>query len=387
MAIWNREQLKDVAGKCGVPCASIYLPTARLGADAQQNPIRLKNLINLAEEQLVAAGVRSSEARELLAPARDLVDDSAFWRHVADGLAIFCAPDFFRHYRVPLQVEQLVVASERFHLKPLLSLLAGNGRFFMLALSKKGFRLLEGTRDWFREIELPNVPHSLDEALRFDVLEKQRQWHTETAPPAPAKQGERRPIYFGMGGGGEDEKANIERYVHEIAKGVNDLIEEERAPLVLAAADFICGMYRKVNGYPHLLDEEIAGSPDLVSSQDLHARAAQVVHPHFLAAQRAAADQYRRFAGTQRAANEIEKTVPAATFGRVESLFAPDKVQQWGRFDPATSRVELHAAPEPGDQDLLDLAAVQTLMSRGAVYIVPQNEIPGGGRLAAVFRY
>jgi hypothetical protein len=394
MAIWTTEQLKDVAEKAGVPCASIYLPTHRAGMDTQQDPIRLKNLLHDAEERLVAAGARRPEARELLAPAQNLLTDGAFWRQLAAGLAIFCAPGFFRYFRVPLRMEPLVVTTRSggFHLKPLLRLLSGNGHFFVVALSKKQFRLIEATRDLFWEVALPNVPQSLEETLRFDVLEKQRQWHTETAPPAPPRKGqrglgERQPIYFGMGGGGEDEKDGIERYAREVAKGIYDLIEEERVPLIVAAAEPLAGLYRKVNRYPHLLEEAIAGSPDLVKSEDLHARAWQLVQPRFLAAQRAAADQYRRFAGTNLASNEVDTIVPAATFGRVELLFAPVGVQQWGRFDPSQSRVEGHADPQPGDQDLLDLAAVQTLLNRGAVYIVEPSEVPGGGRLAAVFRY
>jgi len=39
-----------------------------------------------------------------------------------------------------------VVVSDRFHLKPLLPLLTGDGRFYILALSQNQVRLLQGTR-------------------------------------------------------------------------------------------------------------------------------------------------------------------------------------------------------------------------------------------------
>jgi hypothetical protein len=42
---------------------------------------------------------------------------------------------------------------------------------------------------------------------------------------------------------------------------------------------------------------------------------------------------------------------------------------------------------EEGSEDLLDFAAVQTILSDGAVYILEGDEMPGGNKAAAVYRY
>jgi hypothetical protein len=42
---------------------------------------------------------------------------------------------------------------------------------------------------------------------------------------------------------------------------------------------------------------------------------------------------------------------------------------------------------ENGDEDLLDLAAIQTLTNRGQVYVIPQGEMPGQALAAAILRY
>jgi len=47
----------------------------------------------------------------------------------------------------------------------------------------------------------------------------------------------------------------------------------------------------------------------------------------------------------------------------------------------------LHEEAKPGDEDLLDLAAVQTLLNGGTVYAVELEKVPDGASLAAVFRY
>jgi hypothetical protein len=82
--------------------------------------------------------------------------------------------------------------------------------------------------------------------------------------------------------------------------------------------------------------------------------------------------------------------LPAARHGRVDSLFVALGVQKWGKFDAATGGVDIHEERQPGDQDLLDLAAVQTFASAGNVYAVDPAQVPGGERhspVAAVFRY
>ena len=74
-----------------------------------------------------------------------------------------------------------------------------------------------------------------------------------------------------------------------------------------------------------------------------------------------------------------------ATFPRQSQL-----VQQWGKLETNGGDVKLHDAREPGDQDLLDLAAVETLAHAGKVYAVEPDRVPSpsaGSAVAAVFRY
>jgi len=91
--------------------------------------------------------------------------------------------------------------------------------------------------------------------------------------------------------------------------------------------------------------------------------------------------------GTWLASDAIEEALPAAFYGRVESLFVALDQEQWGRFDPATNTLALHTEAESGDVDLLDVAAIQTLLHGGKVYAVERTEMPGDSLVAAVFRY
>jgi len=61
--------------------------------------------------------------------------------------------------------------------------------------------------------------------------------------------------------------------------------------------------------------------------------------------------------------------------------------QQWGSFDPDDNTLVLNAAAKAGDEDLLDLVAVQTLLKGGTVYALEPEVMPNQVPVAAIFRY
>jgi hypothetical protein len=334
---------------------------------------------------LQAGGLRKSEVEALLKPASKLIKDSLFWQKESDGLAIFASPQVTHHYRLPLDLKELVVVADRFHVKPLLPLLSGDGRFYVLALSQDEIRLLEGTRYTVEKLDLENAPRSLADALRFDDPERRLQFHTASGPSGG--RGSRRAIFYGQGALSGDEKDNILRYFQELNTGVQDLLAGERAPLVLAGVDYLLPIYQEANGYAFLVDEGVLGNPDDLSAKELHRRAWAIVQPRFAKEREEALSRFRQLANTDRALDELEKVVPATYHGRVETAFVALDVQRWGSFDPATNEIKLHRDTEPGDRDLLDSVAVQTLLNGGTVYAVEPQQMPSQASVAALFRY
>jgi hypothetical protein len=384
MYLLNRAEVRALIDERAKKCVSVYLPTHRSGSEIQQDPIRFKNLLKQAEERLANGEMRRPEAQAILQPAQRLLDDGVFWRHQSDGLAVFASPDTFRCYRLPYSFSELVVVTERFHVKPLLTLLSGDGRFYILAISQKQVRLLLGTRHSVFEVNVENLPKSLADALGVEEREKQLQFHT--AVPGSS------PIFHGHGGGTDEtvHKKDLLRYFKQIDKALKDFVAVERTPLVLAAVDYLHPIYREANTAVELIDEGIVGNPDGLSRTELHDRAWTLLEPYFAKAQERAAARFLDLAGTDKASGDLGEIVPAAHHGRVESLFVAVGVQQWGRYDSATGTVETHESHESGDQDLLDLAAVETLAHAGDVYAVGPDKVPGSetaSPVAAVFRY
>jgi len=376
------DELKALVRQNVGVCASIFMPTHRAGAETRQDPIRFKNLLREAEEGLRALGLRSTQVRGLLEPARRLLTDSTFWRHQSDGLAVFAAVDLFRFYRLPLDLAELVVVGERCHIKPLLPLFMGDGHFFILALSQNQVRLLEGTRHSVDEIDLEGVPTSLVEALG-EGGEKQLQFHTRTGAPGA---GERAAGFHGHDPA-DEAKDRIFRYFRQVNEGLSQVLRDERAPLVLVGVDYLLPLYKEANTYAHLLDQGITGNPEALTPAELHGRAWEIVHPRFLEARQVARAQYQELVGTGRTSTTIQEVVPAACHGQVEVLFVAVGVQRWGHFVPEANAVHLSGEPTPGDEDLLDFAAVQTILNSGTVYAVEPENVPDGAPLAAIFRF
>ncbi len=369
-------------------CISLFLPTHRAGPEGQQDPVRLRKQIREVENLLLLSKGRATQTESLLKPLQALLEDQQFWLHPSDGLAIFRSSDVFRAYRIPYSLKEQVVVTNHFYLKPLLPFLTNDGRFYILALSQNTVRLLECTRYSVYELLLPEtVPQSLAEDSVYDNPDNHVRYHSSSSGSSVGKGGRGAVIFYGQGVGIDDTKAHLLRYFQHIDRGLHELLHMETAPLVLAGVDYLLPIYREANTYPHLLEAGVTGNPDRRAAETLCEHAWTVVEPYFLKAQQEAAAQYRAYAGTKRATSTIKEVVPAAAAGRVESLFVAIDREQWGIFDPTIGLLHVHKEARFGDDDLLDIAATQTLLHGGVVYAVNQASMPETTSVAAVFRY
>ena len=380
----RREDIEDLLQLPGRPRISIYMPTFRAGVETQQNPIRLKNLLRSVQETLEESGMESTDAAELMTPVRELVDDQAFWQTASDSLAIFRSPEVFRTYRLPAALDELVLVNDRFHLKPLFTLLAEDQPFYVLALSLKNIRLIAATRHHAEELEIPGVPHSLTEALG-DLTRRYSQFQVGTSSKTVA----RSPIFHGHGTGEDNLKAEIVQFFNLADKALLKYMDRD-VPVVLAGVEYLLPRYKETTEHPKVLDEGLTGSAEGLSPEELRDIAWEIVEPVLTADRRRAAERYGDLLGTGRASSRYEEILPAAHDGRIDTLFVARGVRLWGTYDEKKREVRLQEdqdLAQKGGEDLLDLAAVRTFLNGGKVYAVPQQEVPDGQAMAAVFRY
>ena len=267
----SREQLTALAGVEAAPAISIYLPTHTKGREVRQDPIRFKNAIDRVSEQLVEAGHRRPDAEALLSEARRLLDDQEFWRHQGLGLAVFVARDLLQIHKLPQEMPEMQRIGPRPHIKPLLPLLADDGRFYVLTAQADDTRLYVGSRHGLAEVEA-DIPRSVADVSAETDYESTR----HASPPArPRTAG-----HIGMPASqnfGEDPEEQRKTQFVEHLRRVHSALERhlggDRAPIVLVGQPEIQGHLRALAKNITFHEEGVQADPNSLDEEQLHARA------------------------------------------------------------------------------------------------------------------
>lgn len=385
MDLITHAQLRGLVETGIAPCISIYLPTHTGSRDLRQDPIELKNRLQEAEQRLVDRGMRGTEARDLLEPARRLLDDGDFWAANTTGLAIFLCPNFFRVYRLPVGVEANLTVNERFEVKPLLPLLEGK-LFYILAVSRNDARLLECTPTSCRFIPLPeDVALSVKDSVHGeDEHQTDTMKHSvDTSNPFSAGG-----AFHGQGTEiGKSEQADFDFFLRQLDDGVRRAIREDDAPLVLAGADSTTPYYRLQSKHKHLVPKSIDGNHEHTANEMLHQHGLELMEPIWHEKLNAMQERFGTALAQQKASASVRDVVTAALEGRVDTLFVSPNLTKWGQVDEVAHSVAVHDREKELDIDLIDEAAVRTLLTSGTVVVCAPEEIPGNGELAAIYRY
>lgn len=380
----TRNDLKSLAEAASSCCVSIYLTAPRAGEETRESPYRLKLLLQEARARFLEKGVDKRQAARLLQPFEALLDDYPFWQHQFGGVGLFVTDDFFRAHQTSYAVSDRVIIGERFHVKPLLPMWAGDGEFLLLTLSKNAVALYRASRFAFERVPLENVPQSEAEALRFDDPEKSLQVH----PGQPGGRGEQTAIIHGHGAAREEAKERTLRFFHFVNRGLKPHLSDEQAPLLLAGVDYYLPLYRQANSYPHLVDAIVPGNPEEVREEELHRAAWKVMEPHFGQKRKQAFEAIEQGLANGRATDDLEQAVSSACQGRADTCFVALEEHCWGAYDASTAKIRILDRTDRLAVDLLDLAVTETLIKGGNVFPAAQShELPGGGPIAVLNRF
>ena len=170
------EQLDTIQGET---CISIFIPTHRAGEAVLQgkDALHLKNQLKHIKNKLEQEEMGPREVDTLLAPIKELLDDSEFWRHQSDGLAIFRSDSYFEKYTLPIHFEAFNYVANGFYAKPLLPMFTGDGTFYVLALELETVKLYECTRHSIVDVVIDDlVPSRMEDRVGYDYEQKSLQY-------------------------------------------------------------------------------------------------------------------------------------------------------------------------------------------------------------------
>jgi hypothetical protein len=362
------------------PHVTVVIPSTPLPSDRQKNEIRLKNRIADADAQLESLGLDERRRTAVLGPLVEARDGGTFWpaEPLDGGMAAYTSGDGLTRIALPQRPRELTVVGWRYHLKPVLEAKSRIGSFNLLAISQNDVRLFAGDHDGLRPLDLAGrAPRSLEESAGHDLTEPNLQHHAGHRGSAEA-------IYHTHGGGKDDVTPELKRFLREVDRAVQDLIEREE-PLVLAGVDFMVALYREVSDLPSVMEEELHGNVEHLSAAELHQRARELVENEVARRNREAAAALGDAAGSRAATDDTDEALLAALEGRVDEIVVAADREDWGYVDEGAH--EVRHRDELPREDLLDRAAVETWLHGGRVRVLPAEDMPGGRLLCASLRY
>ncbi|MFO7847397.1 MAG: hypothetical protein R6V27_12600 [Balneolaceae bacterium] len=373
----SEKTVDEIMEKNGNPLISVTMPTHRKGEEIKQDPIRFKNLLNSVSDKLINMGLKQTEIDEFLNPARELLEKPMFWSHQDHGLVVYLAKDHFDYYQLPYEVEEKAYVNTHFLITPILPMVSMDGTFNVLAISRKNSRLLRCTRNETEDITPQNVSTNVDDYLEV-TQEKELQFHTG----ADGNQA----MFFGHGGGEEDQKAVLEAYFRELEKGITGTLKRDENPLILVGLEDNLAFYKSINSYGRTVEDTLDANPDEWKDSDLREHGWKVIQNYFLKDMYQSLDNFGERTG-KKVSNNLSEVIESTVMGKSKTIFITKGENRWGRYDDETHEVHLTDKPSNGDVDLLNWLAVKGRETGSKVYILPREEMPMKSTVAAEYRF
>jgi hypothetical protein len=375
-------EIKEFAGAPG-PWVTIFLPADGLGGRNKSLAARLQKAIDSAEEKLRERQLTLDQIQRLLDPLRSsatTLEEEAQQR----TLALFRSADELKTYWLPDEQNKTVVVADNVYIRPFLKNIEGEWVFYILALSQKDVRLLRCNERSSEEIDVKDYfTPNIDDYLAF----KKPDHVLDNRITAGPSVGSGTSIMFGTGTEAERKDEYLLHFYKQVNDGVVGLLRgQERMPLVLCGVQQSLSAYRRVNGWSNTPEEGVHGAPNGLRGGEMHARALDVLKRMRERELDDILAQHDRQAGEIAQAG-VDDIVRFAYEGRVLNLFVAEQANVLGRFDEGQFRARAHQTDRPGDEDLVNAAAVQTLLHGGRVHALPQARLPGNRPMACIARY
>jgi hypothetical protein len=164
-------------------------------------------------------------------------------------------------------------------------------------------------------------------------------------------------------------------------------LHEDRAPIILAGVKSLLPMFEQANDSLPLVKEGIVGNPEERNPQQLHHSAVAILEKKLMNEMEDEKNRYFDFSKKELSTSEVDTIVRSAYHGRMDVLFYTPDIHIWGKYDPEGGEIERHEKYQDGDDDLIDIAAVTTLLRGGKAYQMPHDEMPEQKKIAGILRY
>ena len=360
---------------------SLYQPTHRHRPENKQDLIRFNNLIQKIENSLEER-YENKDIKGIMKPFKEIAEDKEFWNNTADGLAILSNGEKCIVYKLQRTVEELALVSDRFHIKPLIRHFQSDDRYHLLGLDRKEFKLYEGNRYGFEEIELdPDIPRTIEDVLGDEYSE---------AYLNPGSYGGAggTPMYHGHGGRKDEIDKDTEKFFRYIDKFVLDNYSNPmQIPLILVALDEHHGIFRNITSNQYLMEKGVKQDFTALDMKQMRENAWQVMEPFYLEKTEKLIERYNVQRSKSLASDDLAEISRAALENRVDLILLEADRSIAGKINSETGQLKREDKEGSEFDNVLDELAKMIFENKGNVIILPKERMPSTTGAAAIYRY
>ncbi|WP_245345838.1 hypothetical protein [Arthrobacter sp. CAN_C5] len=178
-------------------------------------------------------------------------------------------------------------------------------------------------------------------------------------------------------------------FVANVAKAAEHILTAHPQPFVLVADAEISGHFQQSNDLGPLLAGTVDTNPHALDPHELHRLAYAKVRERLDRGRMKSLSDAAALLGRgdATATNSLADIVRASHQGRIRTLLLRDGAPAWGRYDRKTDKVEMDLTPGNVSEDLLDVAATETLQHGGDVHVMSVDDLPADTEAVAILRY
>jgi len=361
----NRQDIIKIQSYSSYPSVSILMPTHRTFPDNQQDPIRLRNLVNQANQRLLGEfeKKRVSGIMENLTKKTEGID----FNHLQDSLAIFVNDNFSTMFMFPFPVKERATIDKTFETRDLVFAYNRSQPYYVIVINEKQIKFYLCVRENLSEVTHPSLPmtnivHEIKEGRIGDASYNDRIRENE------------------------ERQKNFLREADALLK---EFAAAEETPFLITGTQRQISMYREVTRFPNLILGTLKGSYENSSASEISKLVWPIAKEGFANKRKEVLNEVDKAISSKKFASGIDEVWELANEGRGKTLLTEINFE----YPAIASSNGLQLVPseiKPGE-DVLDDAVDEIIESvigkDGKVVFFDNDILEKYGRIAMILRY
>jgi hypothetical protein len=365
-------QLSNLVAK-SEPCISVY--AALSGTWARD--------FELLQVQIEGALTKARESFPIAEGHFQSIDVMAIMKAVGltparKSIAVFKSPTFEGFVTIEEKLDPACVVADSFHLKPLLTKIQVDFRYFAIWLDERKVSLFEGCADTLEKVhEFTNEQATAEKSSEIDRRACPKTLEDLSCQSLRTTIRQRLDRL--------NEERAIARFFRRCDVQIRSKFLTRGIPVVLIGRQRLTEIFKSVNRHRTPFVASIAKSgPTGPSFGSVHNLIQSMLEDMHRKKGEASLFEFRSEVRSGRTLESLHEIAEAAAKGRIKSLFLRSSSTLWGRLNRKTGKVIVDHSLKGAGDDLLDDIAEQVLKNKGRVYTLSPHEMPTNEPAAAV---